>query len=314
MARIPLVLPGVLLVVAISNALTAPQTALRRCLPGVSTRAAVHCVASPLEVLHGQSSPLMVEEDGAAPSDAAASELDSQVANEVLDAIALDEAQMAVAAEAVGNGGEVVDSFEKDPHAAVVDVDDPDRPPISMFNVDERTVALLAEKGINNFTPIQAKSYDMLRAGRDMLGRSRTGTGKTLAFSLPLVQRLAEEQRNERPERGRLARMIVLAPTRELAKQVGEVISMLGQPHRLQVHVFVGGTPYPPQQRALRNGIDVLVGTPGRIIDHLTNGDLDLSNVASVVLDEADEMLNMVRHLDRTDELLGAAMSRHEPP
>ena len=154
-----------------------------------------------------------------------------------------------------GSAGEPSAATDDDPHAAVLEADDPDRPPISMFNVDAATVSILEEQGITNFTPIQAQSYDMLRAGHDMLGRSRTGTGKTLAFSLPLVQRLAEEQRQEQPVRGRRPRMVVLAPTRELARQVGDVINMLGKPHRMQVHTFVGGTPYPPQQRALRNGI-----------------------------------------------------------
>ena len=181
--------------------------------------------------------------------------------------------------------------------AAAVPSHDPDRPPISMFNVDAETVADLASQGIENFTPIQAQSYDLLRSGRDMLARSRTGTGKTLAFSLPIVQRLAASSDwadgSGRPERGRLPRMLVLAPTRELAKQVGTVIEGLGKHHRLYTAVFTGGTPCPPQQRALRNGIDVLVGTPGRIIDHLQSGELDLSGLEAVVLDEADEMLNM---------------------
>lgn len=180
-------------------------------------------------------------------------------------------------------------------------LEDPSRPPISMFDVDAATVALLAKQDITHFTPVKAQSFDLLRSGRDMLARSRTGTGKTLAFSLPLIQRLAAESEGERRERGRPPRMLVLAPTRELAKQVGEVIERLAAPHGLFVTTFTGGTPYPPQQRALRGGIDVLIGTPGRLIDHLEGGELDLSNLQAVVLDEADEMLNMgfkddVRH------------------
>ena len=172
---------------------------------------------------------------------------------------------------------------------------DPDRPPISMFDIDDATVTLLAAKGIDQMTPVQAQSFDLLRSGRDMLARSRTGTGKTLAFSLPLVQRLAQLQREEggRPAMGRAPKMLVLAPTRELAKQVGEVLEMLARPHGLHATTFTGGTPYPPQQRALNRGIDILVGTPGRIIDHLNGGSLDLSSLHAAVLDEADEMLNM---------------------
>ena len=227
------------------------------------------------------------------------------------------EAADVLASLALDDDGGIAGDSEKlwaldndDPNAAPTpDPDDPDRPPIAMFNVDETTVTMLAEKGITHFTPIQAQSYDMLRAGHDMLGRSRTGTGKTLAFALPLVQRLAEEQRRERPERGRAPRMLVLVPTRELAKQVGEVIQMLGRPHRMEVHTFTGGTPYPPQERALRNGIDVLVGTPGRIIDHLNNGGLLLDNLRHVVLDEADEMLNMGFKED-VEQILEAASAQ----
>ena len=159
---------------------------------------------------------------------------------------------------------------------------DPEQPPISMFDVDAQTVSNLAAKGITHFTPIQAQSFDLLRSGKDMLGRSRTGTGKTLAFSLPLVQKLAAENAeggDAGSYRGRPPRMLVLAPTRELAKQVGDVINSLCRPHRLMTATFTGGTPYPPQQRALRNGIDILIGTPGRIIDHLENGELDLTRL-----------------------------------
>ena len=163
---------------------------------------------------------------------------------------------------------------------------------IANSDVDPRMIELLAAKGIVKFTPIQVQSYALLRRGADMLGRSQTGTGKTLAFALPLMQRL-QDSRAGRKERGRKAAVIVIAPTRELARQVAETFQLLAQPDRLSVSVFHGGTPYGPQQRALRDGLDVVVGTPGRIIDHLQNGDLDLSEVAHVVLDEADEMLNM---------------------
>ena len=172
---------------------------------------------------------------------------------------------------------------------------DPTRPLISSFaDVDSGTVELLAKKGITNFTPIQAESFALLRSGNDLLGRSRTGTGKTLAFSLPLVLNIAAEvEGGGGRERGRAPRMIVLAPTRELARQVAETVANCAMPHGLRVTLFHGGVPYPPQQRALREGVDVLVGTPGRIIDHIKEKTLDLSNIGYVVLDEADEMLNM---------------------
>ncbi len=170
-----------------------------------------------------------------------------------------------------------------------------DKSLIANFDVDKGTVDALAATGITHFTPIQAESYDILLSGQDVLGRSRTGTGKTLAFSLPLVQRIARETADAggRLERGRLPRMIVLAPTRELARQVSEVLETLGRQHRLRVALFHGGVPYPPQQRVLRDGLDILVGTPGRIIDHLNEQTLNLSGCRYAVLDEADEMLNM---------------------
>ena len=179
---------------------------------------------------------------------------------------------------------------EEEEDAAEVEELDPDRPPIESFGLTDRVVAKLKDKGITHFTPIQARSYELLKEGSDMLGRSRTGTGKTLAFSLPLIEKLAAE---EPRGRGRPPRMLVLAPTRELAKQVAGTLEYLGKCYGLEVATFHGGVAYPPQQRALRNGIDVLVGTPGRIIDHLSEGKLDLSEIGYAVLDEADEMLNM---------------------
>ena len=174
---------------------------------------------------------------------------------------------------------------EEGKEAAVDDV-------IANSDVDPRMVELLAAKGIVKFTPIQIQSYALLRRGADMLGRSQTGTGKTLAFALPMMQRVQDSRAGPK-ERGRKTAILVLAPTRELARQVAETFEMLARPDGLSVSVFHGGTPYGPQQRALRDGLDVIVGTPGRIIDHLQNGDLDLSEVQHVVLDEADEMLNM---------------------
>ena len=108
---------------------------------------------------------------------------------------------------------------------------DPERPPIASFDVGAATVAVLAAKGITHFTPIQAKSFSLLKGGADMLGRSRTGTGKTLAFALPLITALAELQEpGERLPRGRTPRMVVLAPTRELARQVSEVRAASDRP------------------------------------------------------------------------------------
>lgn len=144
----------------------------------------------------------------------------------------------------------------------------------------------LAARGITEASPIQAESLPHTLAGRDLIGRARTGTGKTLAFALPIIQNMEPSR-----ERARLPRAIVLAPTRELARQVAEEFTQSAP--NLTVLTVYGGAAYGPQEKALQRGVDVVVGTPGRVIDHLERGNLDLQEVAYVVLDEADEMLSV---------------------
>ena len=146
--------------------------------------------------------------------------------------------------------------------------------------------ARLAERGITEASPIQAESLPLTLEGKDLIGRARTGTGKTLAFALPIIQKLEPSR-----ERARLPRAIVVAPTRELAKQVADEFSKSGV--GLTTVTVYGGAAYGPQENALRRGVDVIVGTPGRLIDHLERGNLDLSAVEFAVLDEADEMLSV---------------------
>jgi len=162
-------------------------------------------------------------------------------------------------------------------------------------------IDLLSQKGITSFTPVQGTSFEPILSGRDMICRSRTGTGKTLAFGIPSLHRLAQraeekgrtDPRSGRMRKGRAPAMLVLCPTRELARQVHEELSNFCKSFGLFSDVFHGGVSYEPQSRSLRFGIDVLVGTPGRIIDHINRGNLDLSELDIAVLDEADEMLNM---------------------
>lgn len=146
--------------------------------------------------------------------------------------------------------------------------------------------ARLAERGITEATSIQIESLPHTLNGRDLIGRARTGTGKTLAFALPIIQTLEPSR-----ERGRLPRAIIVAPTRELAKQVADEFSKSGG--ALTTVTVYGGSSYAPQENALRRGVDIVVGTPGRLIDHLERGNLDLSDVKFAVLDEADEMLSV---------------------
>ena len=153
----------------------------------------------------------------------------------------------------------------------------------------------LAECGYDVPTPIQAQTIPMLLAGRDVIASAQTGTGKTAAFVLPALQKLAGQgARPASRRRGAGApRVLVLAPTRELAQQVATQATRYGQNLRLRTVCLFGGAPYPPQYREIERGVDVLVATPGRLIDHIERGRIDLSQLQILVLDEADRMLDM---------------------
>ena len=154
------------------------------------------------------------------------------------------------------------------------------------LELSPKTIERLAGRGITAPTPIQQEALPEALAGRDVLGLARTGTGKTLAFGLPIAERLGPSK-----ERGRAPRALILAPTRELALQVAKELSWIA-PH-LKVVAVYGGTGYQAQARELKEGADVVVATPGRAVDYVRRGVLDLSNVEIAVLDEADEMLSM---------------------
>jgi len=148
----------------------------------------------------------------------------------------------------------------------------------------------VASQGYVSPTPIQAKAIPHVLAGRDLLGLAQTGTGKTAAFALPVLQRLADIA----PGRGhRAIRCLVLTPTRELASQIGESFSTYGKHLPLRTTVIFGGVGMDAQRRALRNGIDILVATPGRLLDLAGQGLVDLHALEVFVLDEADRMLDM---------------------
>lgn len=143
----------------------------------------------------------------------------------------------------------------------------------------------VAELGYTHLTPIQEQALPPLLAGLDLIGQSQTGTGKTVAFALPLLQRLRSE---------RELQALILCPTRELCAQVAREVRRLGRHFQgLRVVELAGGQPLGPQAGTLERGVHVAVGTPGRIIDHLQRGTLDLRNVGTLVLDEADRMLDM---------------------
>jgi len=143
--------------------------------------------------------------------------------------------------------------------------------------------------GFDTPTAIQREAIPLALAGHDLMASAQTGTGKTAAFVLPALQRLLAPA--TRPGRG--PRVLVLTPTRELAGQVSEAIGELGHFTRLSGGAVVGGMPYPPQQRLLRQPLDLLVATPGRLMDHMDRGRVDFSRLELLVLDEADRMLDM---------------------
>ncbi len=156
-------------------------------------------------------------------------------------------------------------------------------------------IAALTSCGYTEPTPIQAQAIPHLLAGRDVIGSAQTGTGKTAAFVLPALQRLAASGVRARAGRNGVASpsVLVLAPTRELAQQVAGQAVVYGRGLRVNTVCIYGGAPYPPQNRDLARGADIIVATPGRLIDHLDRGRIDLSALAVLVLDEADRMLDM---------------------
>ncbi len=144
----------------------------------------------------------------------------------------------------------------------------------------------LRKKGFEEPSPIQAKAIPFLLANeKDLIGKAQTGTGKTAAFGIPLIESLV-------PNSGHV-QAIILAPTRELAIQVAEEIASFAEVQRTRIVAIYGGQPIDRQISRLQRGVDIVVGTPGRVMDHLSRGTLNISKVSHIILDEADEMLNM---------------------
>ncbi len=156
----------------------------------------------------------------------------------------------------------------------------------TQLGLPESITRAAQEAGYTEATSIQMQAIPVLMSGQDLVGCSQTGTGKTAAFAMPLLAKIDLE--NKRPQ------LLVMAPTRELAIQVAEAFETYGsQMKKLRVLAVYGGAAYQPQLSALQRGVHVVVGTPGRLIDHVKSGALDISGIHSLVLDEADEMLRM---------------------
>ena len=184
------------------------------------------------------------------------------------------------------------------------------------LGLDKTLLKALADEGYTTPTPIQAQAIPGVLSGKDVLGIAQTGTGKTAAFALPILQRLAND-RKPAPRRG--CRVLVLSPTRELATQIAESFKTYGKHMGVSVAIVFGGVKYAGQMRAMAPGVDVLVATPGRLLDHLDQKSFSLGNVEIFVLDEADMMLDMgfilpirkiVKHLpkDRQNLFFSATM------
>jgi ATP-dependent RNA helicase RhlE len=166
----------------------------------------------------------------------------------------------------------------------------PIAPAFSELGLNPKLLEALSQEGYTTPTPIQAQAIPHLLRGRDLLGLAQTGTGKTAAFLLPILHRLAAERR---PAPARRANVLILAPTRELASQIDQSIAAYGQKLNVTHTVVFGGVSQFHQVKAMSRGVDFLVATPGRLLDLISQGFIDLGATGVLVLDEADQMLDM---------------------
>ncbi|MCX7793426.1 MAG: DEAD/DEAH box helicase [Thermodesulfovibrionales bacterium] len=170
------------------------------------------------------------------------------------------------------------------------------------FSLSEETIKALYEMGFEEPTPVQTLAIPLILKGRDIIGQAQTGTGKTAAFGIPIV---------ERCKKGKNPFALILEPTRELALQVSQEIHNIGKYRKLRILPVYGGASLERQVRALKNGVNILVATPGRLIDHINRNTLSLSDIKIVVLDEADEMLNM-GFIEDIETILKNITSEHQ--
>ena len=154
--------------------------------------------------------------------------------------------------------------------------------------LSEELLKAVTAAGYSEPTPIQAQAIPSVLSMRDVTGIAQTGTGKTAAFVLPMIDRLAQGR-----SKARMPRSLVIAPTRELAAQVAENFEKYGVNHKLTMALLIGGVSFGDQDKLLMQGVDVLIATPGRLIDQFERGKLLLTGVEMLVIDEADRMLDM---------------------
>jgi ATP-dependent RNA helicase RhlE len=177
----------------------------------------------------------------------------------------------------------------------------------SSLGLSAELLRSVTDQGYDEPTPVQAQAIPVVLQGRDLLAAAQTGSGKTAGFTLPLLQRLAAAPPDGR-RRGRPVRALILAPTRELAAQVGDSVQTYGKHLPLTTAIIFGGVNINPQIARLRRGADIVIATPGRLLDHVQQRTIDLGRVEILVLDEADRMLDMgfIRDIRRILRLLPA--------
>ena len=176
----------------------------------------------------------------------------------------------------------------------------------STLGLADALLRAVADQGYSTPTPIQAKAIPPILAGSDVLAAAQTGTGKTAGFVLPMLQRLGAKARPDQSKARPFVRALILVPTRELAAQVEASVQTYGCHLPLTSAIVIGGASMHRQTTVLRRGVDILVATPGRLLDHLAQGNVDVSRVEILVLDEADRMLDMgfIRDIRRVIAML----------
>ncbi|MCB1432168.1 MAG: DEAD/DEAH box helicase, partial [Alphaproteobacteria bacterium] len=171
----------------------------------------------------------------------------------------------------------------------------------SALGLSTRTLEAVTAAGFTTPTPIQAAAIPPALERRDVMGLAQTGSGKTAAFVLPMLSMLEKGR-----ARARMPRTLILEPTRELADQVREAFETLGKKHNLSVALLIGGVAFEPQALKIDRGADVVIATPGRLLDHFERGKLLLTGIDMLVIDEADRMLDMgfIPDIERICKLL----------
>src|SRR5438874_888118 len=187
----------------------------------------------------------------------------------------------------------MTETLEATPLVATPEVAMPAAARFDTLELDPKLLRAIAGSGYLVMTPIQAKAIPIVLAGRDVMGAAQTGTGKTAAFSLPLLQKMLKHENASMSPARHPVRALVLAPTRELADQVANSVKTYSKHTKLRATVVFGGIDMKPQTAELKAGVEVLIATPGRLLDHIEAKNCVLNQVEYVVLDEADRMLDI---------------------